>query len=150
MKSFAKMNNISKLDLKKLNENFSLDIIKTDKIFKSKDDDTVKILYKLDGGYLIEMSTIEFESGYSGCITTQVGCNMGCKFCASGLNKKKRNLETFEIVQQFLYANEYLEKNNLRKLNSTSFMGIGEPLDNFENLVQAIKIMHEPKGINLG
>jgi 23S rRNA (adenine2503-C2)-methyltransferase len=144
------MSNLSSATIKTLNENFVFGNLKIAKINKSDKDDTIKFLYELSDKNIIEMAVIEFEFGYSGCVSTQIGCNMGCKFCASGLNKKKRNLETFEIVQELLIANEYLEKNNLKKMGSTSFMGIGEPMDNFDNLVHAVKIIHEPKGINLG
>jgi 23S rRNA (adenine2503-C2)-methyltransferase len=141
------MKNISKENIKIISEHFSIE--KMEIVDVLEDETTKKFLFKLYDGNIIEMANILFEFGYSGCASTQIGCNMGCKFCASGLTKKKRNLEVGEIVQQILISNKELIKKNLKQLKSTSFMGIGEPFDNYDNLVKAIKIINDPKGINL-
>jgi 23S rRNA (adenine2503-C2)-methyltransferase len=90
-----------------------------------------------------------FEFGKSICISSQVGCAMGCKFCASGLFKKKRNLTPDEYILQYLKISEYLSKTN-DTISNISFMGIGEPFDNYDNLLKAIKIFNERNGICLG
>jgi 23S rRNA (adenine2503-C2)-methyltransferase len=129
-------------------QNISFEKIKIAKIDKCVDG-TVKFLFELYDKNVIEMALIEFEFGYSGCASTQIGCNMGCKFCASGLLKKKRNLTCGEIIQEMLLANQYLLKNNKPKIGSLSFMGIGEPLDNYDNLAKAITIINDKNGIGL-
>ena len=92
---------------------------------------------------------MKFNYGYSVCVTTQVGCNMGCKFCASGLLKKKRNLETYEIVAQVLTIQKHLDEINERVSNIV-VMGIGEPLDNYNNVSKFLKIINEDKGLQIG
>jgi 23S rRNA (adenine2503-C2)-methyltransferase len=93
---------------------------------------------------------MKFDYGYSVCISTQVGCNMGCKFCASGLLKKIRNLSTDEMVLQILGVNEYLQRNSGAKVSNVVVMGIGEPFDNYENLSNALKIIKENHAIGIG
>ena len=89
---------------------------------------------------------MEHDYGLSVCISTQVGCNMGCKFCESGRLKKVRNLETYEMVEQILL----IEKDINKRISSVVLMGIGEPLDNYDNVINFIKIINDPKGISIG
>ncbi|MDR1850594.1 MAG: radical SAM protein [Mycoplasmataceae bacterium] len=96
------------------------------------------------------MAAIQFEFGFSGCCSTQVGCNMGCKFCASGLTKKIRNLNANEIIGEILYTQSYLVANGLTPLQSLSFMGIGEPFDNLDNVMHTIKYLHSEQTMNMG
>lgn len=144
------MNNISKVNKEFLRSNF--DIVKPleiDILQEDKFDGTKKFLFKLNDGNKIESVLMKFEYGYSVCVTSQVGCNMGCKFCASGLLKKKRNLEPNEIVNQILTIQSILDKEN-KKISNIVVMGIGEPLDNFDNVSKFLKIINEDKGLNIG
>ena len=88
--------------------------------------------------------------GHSICVSTQVGCNMGCKFCASGTHKKIRNLDAGEIVLQFVTANQWLNDNVKARLSNIVVMGIGEPLDNLQNVVSALKTITCQHGLEIG
>lgn len=103
----------------------------------------VKYLFRLDDGNLIETVLMRHEYGASVCVSTQAGCNMGCKFCRSGRLKKIRNLTAGEIVQQILFVNR------LTPISGISVMGIGEPLDNFENVLDFTEIMMYQKGLSI-
>ena len=102
----------------------------------------VKYLFRLSDGNLIETVLMRHEYGGSVCVSTQAGCNMGCKFCRSGRLKKIRNLTAGEIVQQVLFV-----KSRTENLTGISVMGIGEPLDNFDNVMDFVDIMLYPKGL---
>ena len=128
----------------KLKEKFSFDFIKIVK--KEEDDLTKKYLFELSDNNHIEAVLMEHDYGLSVCISSQVGCNMGCKFCESGRLKKVRNLETYEMVEQILLIEEDIK----RRISSVVIMGIGEPLDNFNNVMNFIKIINDPKGIAIG
>jgi 23S rRNA (adenine2503-C2)-methyltransferase len=112
--------------------------------------ETIKFLFELDDRQCIESVLMKFKYGYSICISTQVGCNMGCKFCASGLYKKVRNLTVDEIVLQYTTINNYLKKTHNTNISNIVIMGIGEPLDNYENLSNAINIFKDRLGIGVG
>ena len=142
--SFNKMTNLSKDLIKKLENNFVLDKIEI--IKKQSDKDVSKFLFKLTDGNLIEAVLMNHDYGNSLCVSSQVGCNMGCKFCESGRLKKVRNLETSEMVLQILM----IEKEINTRISHVVVMGIGEPFDNFDNLVNFISIINYQKGINLG
>ena len=142
--SFSKMTNLSKDLIKKLEDNFILDKIEI--IKKQSDKDVSKFLFKLTDGNLIEAVLMNHDYGNSLCVSSQVGCNMGCKFCESGRLKKVRNLETSEMVLQILM----IEKEINTRISHVVVMGIGEPFDNFDNLVNFISIINYQKGINLG
>lgn len=145
VKSFAEMTNISKSFIQKLEEDFVIDDIKLSRHQKSADG-TQKFLYELSDGNLIECVLMNNEYGYSLCVTTEVGCNMGCVFCASGMKKKLRNLETSEIVLEILKTEEITGL----KISHVVVMGIGEPFDNYENVMNFLKIINEPKGLEIG
>ncbi|MCR5350178.1 MAG: 23S rRNA (adenine(2503)-C(2))-methyltransferase RlmN [Acholeplasmatales bacterium] len=145
IKSFDEMSNIKKSFIEKLKEDFNLDRLECVTKQESQDG-TVKFLFRLNDGNLIETVLMNNEYGYSACVTTQVGCNMGCCFCASGMKKKLRNLETSEIVLQVLTASELA---NI-KITHVVVMGIGEPFDNFDNVINFIKILNEPLGLEIG
>ena len=142
--SFDDMTNLSKDLIGKLKENFYFD--KLEIIKKQKATDVSKFLFKLSDDNLIEAVLMNHDYGNSLCVSSQVGCNMGCKFCESGRLKKIRNLETSEMVQQILIV----EKEIGKRISHVVVMGIGEPFDNFDNLVSFISIINLPKGINLG
>ena len=142
--NIEKMSNISKDIKKHLSENFSFDRIKL--ILKQEDKDVKKYLFELLDGQRIETVLMYHDYGISVCVSSQVGCNMGCKFCESGRLKKIRNLEAYEIVQQILM----IEEDSNQRITHVVVMGIGEPFDNYDNLMRFIKIINEPKGIALG
>ena len=112
-------------------------------------DGTTKYLFKLVDGHLIETVLMHNEYGKSVCVTSQVGCNMGCKFCASGLLKKKRSLTTAEMVSQVLYVQKELDKSEDRVRNIV-VMGIGEPFDNYDNTMKFMKIINSDFGLEIG
>ena len=145
--SFDEMTNLS-LDLrKKLNDNFSLGLFKIIKKLESVDG-TKKYLFDVqDGeGNLIESVLMQYHHGYTICVSSQIGCKMGCKFCASTGIPFARNLESGEIVEQILA----IERDSGIKISNIVFMGIGEPLDNYDNVMESIAIINNPKGINIG
>ncbi len=136
--------NIKKEIREKLKNDFSTDMIKIVK--KQEDDLTKKYLFELSDGEFIEAVVMEHDYGNSICVSSQVGCNMACHFCESGRQKKVRNLETNEIVEQILVIEQDLKI----RLSSVVIMGIGEPLDNYDNIIKFIKIINDPKGIAIG
>ena len=112
-------------------------------------DGTIKYLFELQDGHLIETVLMHNEYGKTVCVTSQVGCNMGCKFCASGLLKKKRNLTTSEMVSQVLFVQKELDKTDERVRNVV-VMGIGEPFDNYDNSINFMKIINSDHGLEIG
>ena len=145
VKSFDEMSNISKSFIEQLKKDFVVDTIELSHMQKSADG-TQKFLYKLSDGNLIECVLMNNEYGYSLCVTTEVGCNMGCVFCASGMKKKLRNLTTSEMVLEILKTEELT---NL-KISHVVVMGIGEPFDNYDNVLNFLSIINEPKGLEIG
>ena len=109
-------------------------------------DGTQKFLFRLHDGNLIETVLMNHDYGYSVCVTTEVGCNMGCSFCASGMKKKLRNLETSEIVLQIMMVSKLA---NVR-VSHVVVMGIGEPFDNYDNVINFLKIINHPLGLEIG
>jgi len=142
--SFDSMTNLSKELIEKLKDNYFFDKIEI--IKKQEDKDVSKFLFKLSDNNLIEAVLMNHDYGNSLCVSSQVGCNMGCKFCESGRLKKVRNLETSEMVLQILMV----EKEISKRISHVVVMGIGEPFDNYGNLVNFISIINLQKGINLG
>lgn len=139
------MTNLS-LDLReKLNNEFSLHNFNISKKLESKDG-TKKYLFDLLDGNAIETVLMEYKHGFSICISSQIGCKMGCKFCASTGIPFIRNLTPGEIVEQILAV----ERDTGIKISNIVFMGIGEPLDNYDNVIKAIRIINNPKGLNIG
>ena len=146
--SFSLMSDISKKTQDLLNEKFCFDTFDIKRKQESKDG-TVKFLFELNDGALIESVLMSFDYGYSACLSSEVGCNMGCKFCASGLLKKQRNLSAGEIVLQVLLIQKYLDKDN-KRLDNIVVMGTGEPFDNYDNLMKALSIINSPYGLQIG
>ncbi|MDR0978722.1 MAG: 23S rRNA (adenine(2503)-C(2))-methyltransferase RlmN [Lachnospiraceae bacterium] len=143
--TFEDMSNISLELRKKLENNFTLCIYSILDKQISKDG-TKKYLFDLSDGNAIETVLMEYKHGYSICVSTQIGCKMGCEFCASTGVGFIRSLSAGEIVEQVLAV----ERDENVKVSNLVFMGIGEPLDNYNNVMQAIKILNHPKGINMG
>lgn len=144
IKSFTEITNIKKDVLNSLDEDFSMRLIKIVK--KQEDRLTKKYLFKLFDGNFIEAVLMEHDYGLSICVSSEVGCNMGCRFCESGRLKKVRDLEAYEMVQQILLIEEDIKK----RISSVVIMGIGEPLDNYDNVMDFIRIINDPKGIAIG
>jgi len=112
-------------------------------------DGTVKYLFRLYDGHLIETVLMKHDYGNSVCVSTQVGCNFACAFCASGLLKKQRNLRVDELVLQIKYINDDLSK-RCEKVSSVVVMGIGEPFDNYDNLLEFLEIINDDKALAIG
>ena len=141
---FSKMNNLSKRVIQLLENDFTLE--KLSIINKQQGKDVFKYLFKLSDNNKIEAVLMKHDYGNSLCISTQVGCNMGCHFCESGRLKKVRNLDISEMVLQILMVESDL---NIR-ISHLVLMGIGEPFDNYDNVMAFIDIINHPKGIALG
>lgn len=131
-----------------LNEQFNLSTI-TLKEKHVADDQTTKYLFRLSDGLLVETVLMHHDYGKSVCVSSQIGCNMGCKFCASGLLKKQRNLTAGEMVQQVLYVQQELDKQEER-VSSIVVMGIGEPFDNYDHVLNFLKIINHDLGLAIG
>lgn len=146
--SFEQMSDISKDLQAKLSNDFYIKTlgIKAHQISK---DGTEKFLFELKDGALVESVLMVFDYGFSACLSSQVGCNMGCKFCASGLLKKQRDLSAGEIVSQALMIQRQLDLNNNR-LGNIVVMGTGEPFDNYDNVIKAMSIINSPFGLEIG
>lgn len=143
--SFDEMTNLSIELREKLKQNYSINIFKILRKQESSDG-TKKYLFDILDGNAIETVLMSYHHGYSICVSSQVGCKMGCKFCASTGLKFERNLTSGEIVEQILA----IERDNGIRISNVVFMGIGEPLDNYDNVVNAIRILNNQKGINIG
>jgi 23S rRNA (adenine2503-C2)-methyltransferase len=117
--------------------------------FVSKDEKTVKALITLNDDLKIESVLMRHKERNTVCVSSQVGCPLGCVFCATGKMGFKRNLEDFEIVEQVLFFARYLKESKARVTNVV-FMGMGEPFLNYENVISAIKILNDKEGLNLG
>lgn len=129
-----------------LNEIFFINSAKIKKRLASRIDDTVKYLYVFYDGSLIESVLMKYHHGYSICVSTQVGCRMGCDFCATGKGGFIRNLTPGEILSQIQTA----QKDNGIRISNVVLMGMGEPLDNFDNVIRFLQLVTDEKGMNLG
>lgn len=142
--NFDDMTNIKKDVLERLKKDFTMSHLKM--VDKQEDVDVVKYLFELNDGNLIEAVLMRHDYGNSLCVSSQVGCNMGCRFCESGRLKKVRNLESYEMVLQILAVEADL---NIR-ISHLVLMGIGEPFDNYDNIIKFIDIINHDKGLALG
>lgn len=147
-KTFDEMSDVSKSFRDELNRDFCLSL---PKIYKKQvsSDGTIKLLLELEDGSKIETAMLPYNYGNAICVTSQVGCNMGCAFCASGLLRKQRNLEPHEIVGQVIVMNQLLEEKNER-ITHIVVMGTGEPFDNYDNVLDFIRIVNHQKGLAIG
>lgn len=146
--SIDAMSDLSKETREVLQEHYSLTPLELrDKQVSS--DGTCKYLFALEDGSLIESVLMQFEYGKSICVTSQVGCNMGCDFCASGLTKKKRDLTSGEMVAQVLYVQQDLDKSGDR-LSHIVVMGTGEPFDNYEQVMNFLATVNHDRGLGIG
>lgn len=146
--SFEEMSNLSKGLREKLASSFSLDVLKEITRQESADG-TIKFLFSLHDGHAIETVIMRHDYGNSVCVTTQVGCRIGCTFCASTLGGLKRDLAAGEIVMQVLAAQKALDAEQQRA-SHVVVMGIGEPFENYDALLAFLRIINEEKGLNIG
>ncbi len=142
--SFDEMTNISKSVIERLKKDFTMDMINI--ITKQKGIDVSKYLFNLSDNNKIEAVLMYHDYGTSLCVSSQVGCNMSCSFCESGRLKKVRNLESYEIVEQLLL----IEKYEGVRISHVVMMGIGEPFDNYDNVMRFIDIINDDKGLAIG
>lgn len=148
--SFDEMSDISLKFREELNRDFCLEIptIHTKQV---SSDGTVKLLLTLKDGYKVETVLMRYDYGNAVCVSSQVGCNMGCSFCSSGILGKQRNLEPHEMVGQILVMNNLLkEENKGERVSHIVVMGTGEPFDNYENVMDFIRIVNHQKGLAIG
>ncbi len=145
VKSFDEMTNLSLELREKLKENYNICNFKILKKLESSDG-TKKYLFDILDGNAIESVLMQYHYGKSICVSSQVGCKMGCKFCASTGIPFIRNLSSGEIVEQILAVEQDIGE----KISNVVFMGIGEPLDNYNNVIKAIRILNNQKGLNIG
>ncbi|WP_123054115.1 23S rRNA (adenine(2503)-C(2))-methyltransferase RlmN [Clostridium sp. JN-1] len=143
---FEHMNNLPKSTKKKLSESFYIDIPKIVNMYTSKARDTFKFLYEFMDGNVIECVVMKYRHGNSICVSTQVGCRMGCRFCASTLGGMVRNLSTGEILAQILEAQNKIQD----RISNVVLMGSGEPLDNYENVIKFLDMVNSDYTFNIG
>jgi 23S rRNA (adenine2503-C2)-methyltransferase len=146
--NFKEMTNLNKKMIEYLDNHYLINILIEESKLISQDG-TIKYLFKLSDGNLIETVLMKYDHGYSVCVSSQVGCNMGCLFCASGKLKKVRDLSSAEIVAQVMYLQKELDATQQR-VHNVVIMGIGEPFDNYDNVINFIKIINSPFGLALG
>lgn len=144
VESYSEVTNIKKELLDNISRDYSIDRLKI--VSVEEDVDVSKYLFELYDGEHIEAVLMRHDYGNSVCISSQVGCNMGCKFCESGRRKKVRNLETYEMVLQILMIEKLLGE----RVSHVVVMGIGEPFDNYDNLCKFLKIINHHKGMAIG
>lgn len=148
--AFSEMTDVHPACAAVLAEHFTIDTLEVHTKQQSADG-TVKFLFRLEDGNLIETVLMRHKFGLSVCVTTQVGCNIGCSFCASGLIKKSRDLTAGEIVGQIMKVQLYLDAAGTdEKVSHIVIMGIGEPFDNYEHMANFIRTVKEHKGLAIG
>ena len=140
------MTNIPAVLRAKLAESYYIVTANIKKRLESVIDDTVKYLYEMHDGELVESVLMKYNHGYSLCISTQVGCRMGCSFCATGLYGLTRNLTASEMLAQITSA----ERDKGIRVSNVVLMGMGEPLDNFDNVVRFLQLVSDERGLNIG
>lgn len=144
--SFGEMTNISKDLIAILNNNFVILACNIEKKLVSRYDNTVKYLFSLPDGEYLECVVMNYKYGYTICVSTQVGCKMGCAFCASGIGGFKRHLAPSEILSQVYTAQRDLGI----RISRIVLMGMGEPLDNYQNVMKFLKLISDERGLNIG
>jgi 23S rRNA (adenine2503-C2)-methyltransferase len=143
---FENMNNIPQTIKEKLQNNFYVGVPDLIEEYSSKQNDTKKYLFALHDGNLIECVVMKYKHGNSICISTQVGCRMGCKFCASTIGGMVRNLTSGEMLSQIMKSQSLLGE----RISNVVLMGSGEPFDNFENVVKFLEVVNSGDGLNIG
>lgn len=143
---FDSMSDLSKDMRETLADNAVIGVLKQKKVLESEDDGTVKFLFELPDGNVIESVLMKYHHGPAACISSQIGCKMGCEFCASSKVSFSRNLTAGEMAEQVILMSRFAGE----RISSVVVMGIGEPLDNYENLVRFLKIINAKGGLNIG
>ena len=146
VKSFDEMTNISKKLRERLMENYYISNAAIEKKLISAYDDTKKYLFSFGDGEMVESVLMKYHHGYTSCISTQVGCKMGCTFCATGKSGFSRNLTASEMLAQL----QAEQQDNHIRISNIVLMGMGEPLDNFENVIRFLKLVSSENGMNIG
>lgn len=146
--SFADMTNISKDLRQKLGATFSLPALNIDATQYSADG-TIKSRFKTQDGHLVEGVLIPTEKRYTACVSSQIGCSLSCKFCATGYMGRKRNLGFDEIYDEVVLINQQCEKVYGKKISNIVFMGMGEPLLNYKNVLKSIERITSPEGLGM-
>ena len=149
--SFDEMTNLPASLRERLFQTCSYTKLKTVRMQESKIDGTKKFLFKLADANLIESVLMPYEHGYSVCISSQVGCRMGCRFCASTLDGLARNLEVSEMLEQIYEISRYLRRNvsDKARVHNIVMMGCGEPMDNYDNAVAFLRMISDENGLNI-
>ena len=145
-RDFEEMSNLSKVLREKLKENYELYRPKVLSKQVSKLDGTIKYLWELKDGNAVETVVMSYKHGNTVCISTQVGCRQGCAFCASTIGGLVRCLEPGEMLDEVLYS----QLDSGKEISNIVLMGIGEPLDNFDNVMRFLQLVNHPKGMNIG
>ena len=145
IRNLNEMTNISKDLREKLDNNFYLYSLKTETVMESKKDGTRKYLFRLHDDEFVESVYMPYRHGKSVCISSQVGCRMGCRFCASTLDGLKRNLSAGEMLDQ-IYS---ITRDTNERISNVVVMGTGEPLDNYDELIRFIKMLTDERGLNI-
>ncbi|MBQ4099971.1 MAG: radical SAM protein, partial [Oscillospiraceae bacterium] len=143
--SFDEMSNLSKADRERLNEYYYITTPKIKRKLVSKIDGTVKYLFELADGECIETVLMKYKHGNTVCVSTQVGCRMGCDFCASTIAGFRRNLTSAEILSEIYMA----QKDSGERVSNIVLMGIGEPLDNYDNVIRFLSQISDENGLNI-
>lgn len=146
VESYDEMTNISKSTRQKLSENTYVSTLKIREKYVSKLDGTVKYLFELPDKNCIESVVMKYHHGLTICISSQIGCRMGCRFCASTIGGLYRNLTAGEILNQVIFA----QKDIGERISNIVMMGIGEPLDNYDNVIKFLHNVNHEKGLNIG
>lgn len=150
VESFDAMHNLPTTLIDKLSDQFCFSPL-TAVITQQAKDKTTKFLFQLQDKMMIETVLMYQSYGLSICVTTQIGCNIGCKFCASGLIPKQRDLTAGEIMAQFMHVQRYLNtQGNSEKITHMVVMGIGEPFDNYENVMRFLRNVNDDRGLGIG
>ena len=144
--SFDEMSNLSKSLRERLGAAYTAGNLKIEQKFVSRIDETRRYLLKLEDGNYIESVLMKYHHGYTICVSSQVGCAMGCRFCASTRNGKARNLSVGEIIGQVMTVQKDLGE----RISNIVMMGIGEPLDNYDEVLKFLEIVNHPSGLNIG
>ncbi|SHJ55607.1 23S rRNA m(2)A-2503 methyltransferase [Clostridium cavendishii DSM 21758] len=144
--SFDDMKNVPKTLIEKLKTNFYIGLPEIVEVFESKEDDTKKMLLALKDGNLIETVLMKYKHGNSICVSSQVGCRMGCKFCASTIDGRIRDLTAGEILAQVILGQKVLND----RISNIVLMGSGEPFDNYENVIKFLSLVNADYGLNIG
>lgn len=146
VRSFDEMSNLSKSLRQQLAQDYTISVPTVARKQESRLDGTIKYLWELQDGNCIETVLMQYHHGNTVCISSQVGCRMGCAFCASTVAGKVRDLTAGEMLDQVLFT----QLDSGREISNIVLMGIGEPLDNRENVLRFLRLVNHPDGLNIG